>query len=154
MLKWLSKDRNISRIIRIWGAGACCLFIIWGSPIGQETVVDMISVMGIVLGIVEMFVLTPLANHLIGLKPKHSQSIYRRVVTRLAVFAKVLITLVFVFGSYYYFTELLIGHGMITSTALIEPIGFGLLYMFYFEILHWISNSIRKIWEVRLNVEK
>lgn len=153
MLDWLENNKYLGKIIRFWVAGASCLFLLWGSKIGSQSLVDIVFFLSLILGVIEMFVLTPLINHIEKVEKAKNQSVMAGVGHRLLVFAKTFLIIILLMITYYLFGKIGQGFGFSNFTFPVEPISFGLLYMFYFEGLKNGVNFIRKKFQGGVKIE-
>lgn len=149
MRKKFLTDKRIELFIRFWAAGAVYFFIGWGTGVGLGSVLDFIFVLGIVMAIVEMFVVNPIIRLML-----HTKSVTRYMDT--TIFNKVKYRLLYILKTMFIMSIVtaiyeIINRGTISLLGLPsetvvlpgEPILFGVFYIITVRLLNTFINNIK-----------
>jgi hypothetical protein len=149
-------DKRIELLIRFWAAGAVYFFIGWGTGLGTGPTVDFIFILGLVMAIVEMFVVNPVIKYMLNVKSTTGYldtSVLSKVKYRLSYIFRTILIMAVVAAIY----------GIINNGATVlfslpdetvilpgEPIVFSLFYLLVFKLLdNLIINIKRKMKDVK-----
>lgn len=144
-------------VIRWWGAGAVFFFIAWGTGLGlQDTVIDMIFVLGLGIGLFTIVVLDPVIYGFLEIerdgevvaKAYYQRTIFQNVYLRLGEIVKAVTIVAIVTVIYGYINVILINIRNLSETQVpfqAEPIMFGVFYILIFMLFRLIYRMAKKL---------
>lgn len=142
-------------LIRWWSAGAVYYFIGWGTMMGHNsTLVDLIFFLGVVMGLINAFVLNPIFKQLFdyGWHKTYKQStVVNRFFSRLIEIFLSLLTITLVSGVYTLINRTIISMRNIDLTVEgnriplpVEPLLFGLFYALIGQTIMFVILKLLK----------
>ena len=160
MRKKFLTDKRIELFIRFWAAGAVYFFIGWGTGVGLGSVLDFIFVLGIVMAVVEMFVVNPVIRLMLHTKSEIGYldtTVLSKVKYRLLYIFKTMIIMAVVIAIYEITNRGTISLLGLPSESVVlpgEPILFGIFYIATENLFNNFINNIKvKMKDVKENVK-
>ncbi len=160
MRKKFLTDKRIELFIRFWAAGAVYFFIGWGTGVGLGSVLDFIFVLGIVMAVVEMFVVNPVIRLMLHTKSEIGYldtTVLSKVKYRLLYIFKTMIIMAVVIAIYEIINRGTISLLGLPSESVVlpgEPILFGIFYIATENLFNNFINNIKvKMKDVKENVK-
>jgi len=153
------KETIIMVVFRWWLAAAVYFFVGWGTELALYTsIVDMIFILGIVMGIVQIVIFNPVVYGMFNVKRRgkivnkkyYNRTVWEGVLVKVAEIFKCMFVMLLVFLTYQGINSLyiMIYHVSDTFVALPgEPVMFGLFFLLFYSVLGGIYDKILDVIE-------
>lgn len=150
MKKKFFTEKRIELLIRFWAAGSVYFFLGWGTGLGLGSILDFIFLLGIVMAVVEMFIVNPIIKHMLNVKTSAGY-------LDTSVLSKVKYRLIYILKTIFLMTVVAAVYSLLNIAAIIifslpentvavpgEPILFGVLYVAAHQLLERLTNNIKE----------
>lgn len=158
-LKAFFTDQRSAMVIRWWAAGAVYFFIGWGTPLGRQSMIGLAFSLGLVMGLLNIWVINPSLRMVFNLgppkRPQHENTFAQRLSDNLLEMLKTLFIVFTVAMIYHVINSTLVAVGDLPPGTVPfpgEPIMFGIFYVVVFWCLELLIIKIKQIFANR-NVE-
>lgn len=157
--RFLAKISDTTKInaIRWWFAGAVCFFIAWGTDLGNYPL-DLMLVIGLVMGIVNIFLLHPMIysmfdvkkNGKIANKKYYERTVWEGAFLKISEILKCVLAAICVFLIYVVINVLAVNVLELSSDSVflaVEPFVYATLYLICYLFLSFLANKIVLIYQ-------
>lgn len=153
------KETILMVFFRWWLASAVYFFVGWGTELAlYNSIIDMIFILGIVVGIVQIVIFNPVVYGMFNVKRRgkivnkeyYNRTVFEGVWLKVAEIFKCMFVMLLVFLTYQGINTfyIMIYHVSDTFVALPgEPVLFGLFFLIYYSMLSGITDKIVSIAE-------